>query len=313
MWSYYIFGRHGLYNHNCHICSTIFTWLILTNEKIFTCLLLSFNKRVFILSYCLYRILICRNYIHVDLFVIMYMNCVIVYGRTSCKTDFGRWVTLVKYVLMKYWIKCVISLIILLLIRFLIVGFDREEQLLWIVRHVCIGAPIRHSVLSTLRSNIFEQLLNGRSLSMHDTTMCKSFHNARWLLFSERQLKLWCNLNNEWDWINILRNLNFTACDQMDSNISRYTLDVTTIFRIRFSYNIFLQIMALSHRVAIPLKIPSNDPVMCQDFAGALPYNFLVAMVIKMRTLCLLWKQWNEIRGVRLCVPTMLFGSKDAN
>ena len=38
---------------------------------------------------------------YVDFLVTMCMNCVIVYGRTSCKTASGWWVILVKYVLIK--------------------------------------------------------------------------------------------------------------------------------------------------------------------------------------------------------------------
>ena len=38
-------------------------------------------------------------------FVVMYINCIVVYGRTSCKTTSGWWVILVKYVLIKKWNK----------------------------------------------------------------------------------------------------------------------------------------------------------------------------------------------------------------
>ena len=41
------------------------------------------------------------NYVLCWCFVVMYINCVVVYGRTSCKTASGWWVILVKYVLIK--------------------------------------------------------------------------------------------------------------------------------------------------------------------------------------------------------------------
>ena len=41
------------------------------------------------------------NYVLCWCFVVMYINCVVVYGRTSCNTASGWWVILVKYVLIK--------------------------------------------------------------------------------------------------------------------------------------------------------------------------------------------------------------------
>ena len=55
-------------------------------------------------SYCLYCILICHRYHELCLnwhILIMFLNCVVVYGRTACKTAFGWWAILVKYVFNK--------------------------------------------------------------------------------------------------------------------------------------------------------------------------------------------------------------------
>ena len=41
------------------------------------------------------------NYVLCWCFVVMYINCIVVYGKTSCKTASGWWVILVKYVLIK--------------------------------------------------------------------------------------------------------------------------------------------------------------------------------------------------------------------
>ena len=41
------------------------------------------------------------NYVLCWCFVVMYINCIVVYGRISCKTASSWWVILVKYVLIK--------------------------------------------------------------------------------------------------------------------------------------------------------------------------------------------------------------------
>ena len=45
------------------------------------------------------------NYVLCWCFVVMYINCIVAYGRTSCKTASGWWDILVKYVLIKNKIK----------------------------------------------------------------------------------------------------------------------------------------------------------------------------------------------------------------
>ena len=115
-----------------------------------------------------------------------------------------------------------------------------------------------------------------RDLTMHDTIIPKSFINARWLMFSERPRKFWCNLHQKWDTLyvgkikrtcrlryrHLLRNGNCTACNEIHLIIWRYTRDVTPVeyssklFTLHFhaSYGIILFKQWHSHWVAIRIQ-----------------------------------------------------------
>ena len=53
MWSVFIyFSRRRVYSHGYHICGSTFTWLVLINGMLFTCLLLSFTKWFYNSVFC---------------------------------------------------------------------------------------------------------------------------------------------------------------------------------------------------------------------------------------------------------------------
>ena len=81
---------------NCGIiCPSLYNILRVLNHlnRITKCRSWSLARDFFFLTIGLF--------LYVDLIVVMYMNCIVVDGRTLCKTAFGWWVILTKYVLIR--------------------------------------------------------------------------------------------------------------------------------------------------------------------------------------------------------------------
>ena len=81
---------------NGFINSYVYFYLLPNSFYMFILIILS-------LSYP-YMPYVSLNYVLCWCFVVMYINCIVVYGRTSCKTASGWWVILVKYVLIYIYI-----------------------------------------------------------------------------------------------------------------------------------------------------------------------------------------------------------------
>ena len=80
MWCFDIFSTHGLYNQECYIRGTTFTWLVLINGKLFTSLLSSFTKRFLQFQ----SIILSVSYRYMPYLYSCWSLCDYVYGFCCC-------------------------------------------------------------------------------------------------------------------------------------------------------------------------------------------------------------------------------------